>query len=76
MTTLEPLAVSPKEAWHLLGCGNSRGYDLLAAGELESYVDGRNRRITMRSIKSYIERRLAEAVPVAKMPPQRASKAS
>src|SRR5262249_23422067 len=41
---IEPLAVSPRVAWHLLGCGNTHGYELLDAGELESYRDGRSRR--------------------------------
>ncbi len=56
---VEPLVVKPKVAWRMLGCGNTRGYELLAAGELESYLDGRSRRITVASIKAYIERRLA-----------------
>jgi excisionase family DNA binding protein len=56
---VEPLAVSPRVAWHLLGCGNTHGYALLDAGELESFRDGRSRRITMRSIKDYIARRIA-----------------
>jgi excisionase family DNA binding protein len=56
---VEPLVVGPRVAWHLLGCGNTHGYELIAAGELESYLDGRSRRITMRSIKAYIARRLA-----------------
>src|SRR5262245_3778153 len=56
---IEPLAVPPRVAWHLLGCGNTHGYALIADGELESYLDGRARKITMRSIKAYIARRLA-----------------
>lgn len=58
-SNLEPLAVKPKVAWRLLDCGNTRGYELIAAGELESYKDGRSRKITVSSIKRYIERRLA-----------------
>jgi excisionase family DNA binding protein len=58
-TVDEPFAVRPSKAWRLLDCGNTHGYELLAAGELESYRDGRSRRITMRSIKAYIARRLA-----------------
>jgi excisionase family DNA binding protein len=56
---LEPLVVKPKVAWRMLGCGNTRGYELIAAGELQSYKDGRSRKITVASIKRYIERRLA-----------------
>jgi excisionase family DNA binding protein len=54
-----PLVVKPKVAWRMLGCSNTRGYELIAAGELESYKDGRSRKITVDSIKRYIERRLA-----------------
>jgi excisionase family DNA binding protein len=53
------LVVRPKVAWEMLGCGNTRGYELLAAGELESYKDGRSRKITVASIKALVARRLA-----------------
>jgi excisionase family DNA binding protein len=59
--TVEPLVVSPRIAWQMLGCGNTRGYELIAAGELESYRDGRSRKITVASIKAYVARRLAGA---------------
>ncbi len=55
----EPLAVSPREACLLLGIKNTRFYALLAAGELESYKDGRMRRVTMKSIRARIGRLLA-----------------
>jgi len=55
---IEPLLVRPRTAWRLLGCGNTRGYELLAAGELESFLDGRSRKITVDSIRRYIARRL------------------
>jgi hypothetical protein len=54
-----PLVVKPKVAWQMLSCSNTRGYELLAAGELDSFRDGRSRKITMHSIKAYIARRLA-----------------
>jgi hypothetical protein len=59
----EPLVVSPKRAQYLLGCGNTRFYELLTSGELESYKDGKSRKITMRSIRARVERKLAEAGP-------------
>jgi hypothetical protein len=59
---LDPLVVSPKVAWKMLACGNTRGYELLAAGELESYKDGRSRKITLASIKALVARRLAGGV--------------
>ena len=64
-----PLLVKPKVAWKLLGCGNTRGYQLLAAGELESFRDGGSRKITVDSIRRYIARRL-DATPAAPSEPQ------
>jgi hypothetical protein len=57
----ERLVVSPRRAQFLLETGHTRLYELLAAGELDSYQDGRSRKITMESIHRLIERRLAEA---------------
>jgi hypothetical protein len=54
--SFEPLLVKPKTAWHILACGNTKGYELLAAGELESFLDGGSRKITMASIHRYIAR--------------------
>jgi len=59
LADVEPLVVKPKVAWAMLGCSNTRGYELLAAGELESYKDGRSRKITVASIKAFVGRRLA-----------------
>ncbi len=58
---LEPLAVSPRQACLLLGVGNTRLYQLIGKGELQSYSDGRARRITMESIRRRVERLLAAA---------------
>jgi hypothetical protein len=55
-----PLVVKPKTAWRMLSCGNTRGYELLAAGELDSYKDGRSRKITVASIKALIARRVSD----------------
>jgi excisionase family DNA binding protein len=53
------LAVSPRVASRLLSLGNTRIYQLIHDGQLDSYVDGqRARRITMASIKRYIARQL------------------
>ena len=57
----EPLAVSPRQACLLLGVGITRLYELIGNGELESYRDGRARRITMQSIRRRVERLLAAA---------------
>jgi hypothetical protein len=55
----ERLVVSPRRARHMLDCGNTRLYELLKNKELESYVDGRSRKITVDSIRRYIALRLA-----------------
>jgi hypothetical protein len=54
----ERLVVSPRRAQHMLDCGNTRLYELLAAGELDSFLDGRSRKITVESIRRYISRRV------------------
>jgi hypothetical protein len=68
-----PLVVKPKVAWRMLACSNTHGYELLNAGELVSFLDGRARKITVDSIHAYIARKLAKAgttLPVAQTAPQ------
>ena len=55
---VEPLVVKPRGAGRLLGCGLTRVYELIGSGVLESFLDGRNRKITTRSIRAHIERQL------------------
>jgi excisionase family DNA binding protein len=55
-----PLVASPNQAMKRLQISRSTLYTLLNAGDLESYTQGRSRRITIRSINSYVERRLAD----------------
>jgi len=57
----DSLLVKPKEAWRLLSCSNTHGYELLKRGELESFLDGGSRKITLASIHKYIARKLAQA---------------
>jgi hypothetical protein len=59
------LVVSPRVARRLLDTGNTRLYELLAAGELDSYREGRSRKITMESIRRLIRRRLASERPAS-----------
>jgi hypothetical protein len=70
---LGPLVVKPKTAWKMLACSNTRGYELLATGELESFLDGRSRKITVASIRRYILRRLppADTAPRGQKPRRR-----
>ena len=54
----QPLVVKPQTACRLLSIGTTRLYELIADGSIESYREGGHRRITMRSIQAYIERRV------------------
>lgn len=56
---IEPKAVSPKMAFRMIGVGVTKGYELLAANELESFKIGRATRITTASIDAFIARQLA-----------------
>jgi hypothetical protein len=40
-------------------CSNDKVYEHIAKGELESFLEGRVRYVTVRSIEALIERRLA-----------------
>jgi excisionase family DNA binding protein len=57
----EALGVPPAVAEEMLGCSHRKLYDLLNAGQLDSYKIGvRGRRITVASIKHFIEMQLAQ----------------
>ena len=53
------LVASPNQAMTALQVSRKKPYELINAGELESYTEGKSRRITVKSINEYIERRLA-----------------
>jgi len=65
------LVVKPKVAWKMLACSNTRGYELLAAGELDSFRDGRSRKITVESIRRYIARHLSSNAAITGPQPKR-----
>jgi len=56
---LGPLVVKPRQAELMLSCSHKRLYELLAAGELQSFRDGSSRKIVVESIREYIARGLA-----------------
>src|SRR5215470_14907146 len=56
---VKPLVVGMNKAQALLDCGHDQLYDLIRAGELDSYVEGTRRKITMASIERLITKRLA-----------------
>jgi hypothetical protein len=47
----------------MLDVGMTRLYELLNSSELESYLDGRSRKITVSSIRAYVARRTAAGAP-------------
>jgi hypothetical protein len=59
----EKLVVSPRRAADMLDIGITQIYALIGAGTLESYKDGKSRKITTRSIRARIERKLTEPEP-------------
>ena len=66
--TVEPIAVRPAGAFAMLGCAKTRGYQLIASGELKSFLDGNSRRILVQSIKDYIARKLADPATATMKP--------
>ena len=68
------LAVPPAEAANLLSLSLSEVYERMRAGELQSYQDGRARRVPMASIHDYMARRLAASAAgwqqIVPQPPQ------
>ena len=57
----EERSFSPKQTAEILGHRETKTAALIASGALESYLDGRSRRITGRSIQAYRNRKLREA---------------
>ena len=59
-TKLEaPLVASPNQAMLAIQVSRKKLYELINAGELDSYTEGKSRRIIVKSIGAYVERRLA-----------------
>jgi hypothetical protein len=56
---VKPLVVGMNKAEALLDCGHDQLYELIRAGELDSYIEGTRRKITMASIEALIAKRLA-----------------
>jgi excisionase family DNA binding protein len=52
------LLVRPRQACSMLSVGLTRCYELMNSGELQSFKDGKSRKITVKSIEAYVERRL------------------
>jgi hypothetical protein len=61
IATVVPLAVPTRVAWQMMGISNAFGYVLIKKGEIDSYLEGRVRKVVVASIHAYIERKLAAA---------------
>ncbi|MXO72383.1 helix-turn-helix domain-containing protein [Alteraurantiacibacter buctensis] len=58
---IQPLAMRPKEAWEMLKIGKTKGWELVARGDLEAFkIDGATR-ITTASIHALVQRQLMQA---------------
>lgn len=55
---MDPLAIPPKQAFAALGVGVTKGYELIATGDLETFKIGRATRVTTESIRAYVARQL------------------
>ncbi len=58
---IEPLVVGTTDAWKMLGISPTYGWELLNADELESFLDGKKRKIVVASIHAYIQRKITES---------------
>lgn len=53
---MEQLLVSTREGFAAIGVGSTKGYELLASGELELVKIGRASRIPADSLRNYVAR--------------------
>ena len=56
---VKPLAVAPKDGFQMIGVSKSKGWELIAARELQTFKIGRSTRITVASIEAFVARQLA-----------------
>ena len=57
----EPLVISPRRAAFLLSVGKTKLFELIKSSQLETYLEGRSRKITVRSIHALVAQRIAAA---------------
>lgn len=58
---MEPLAVAPKAAFAAIGVGKTKGWELVARGDLDSFKVGAATRITTASVRAFVDRQLERA---------------
>lgn len=55
---IEPLGLPPKDAFAMIPVGVTKGYELINEGELDTFKVGRATRVTVASIRAYVNRQL------------------
>jgi hypothetical protein len=58
---IEPRVTDVNGGCKRANTGKDRFYKLLHTGEIESYLDGRSRKVVIKSIDDYIDRQIAES---------------
>ena len=56
-----PLAIDVKRFKAILDVGNTKAYELINQGEVESFTIGAKRLVVVRSIESFVERKVKQA---------------
>lgn len=57
---MEPFGFSFKDFCAFVPCGKTKGWEIIARGDVETYkVDGATR-VTVQSARAYVERQLAD----------------
>lgn len=59
--TMEPLGLPPKDAFAMIPVGITKGYELINSGELKTFKVGRATRVTVDSVRAFVDRQLARA---------------
>ncbi len=65
---MNPLLLTPEEAFALIGVGRSHGFKLLSSGEIPSIKIGRLRRVPRTAIEQWIEDQTNSQNPVELKP--------
>ncbi|MEM1051166.1 MAG: excisionase [Pseudomonadota bacterium] len=55
---MEPLGIKPSDAFAAIGCGKTKGWELIGDGELETFKIGSATRVTTESVRAYVERQV------------------
>jgi excisionase family DNA binding protein len=57
---MEPLLLTPEQAFEMIAIGRSHGFKLIASGELPSIKIGRLRRIPRADLQRWVEKQTAK----------------